>query len=299
MTTRNQHHLTRRALCALVAAALLVGCGGTDDGTTQDDASSAGTSLTASSSPSPSPRPAGQPASPSPASASPTAERPSPAAAATGAGCEPRADDPPAEVPNGAEHVAEASGDLDGDGADDRLVTWAVTLGDDQVDHRLRVVTASGRVAEAALDRAGPMADVRPLGTVPVGDGVSGALVVEDVGASSQQVSLWGLHAFDDDPCALGRLTVADDSYPVTFPVGATAATKAGLWCHEVDGTPTLTVRTATVDPEDDRRFDWQSADLVWSGAGALQMVSRDSGTVSAAEADGYGTLACPGISLG
>ncbi len=296
MTTRHLHHTHRRALCALVAAALLAACGGTDDGTPPDDASSGGASPTASPSPS-----SPSPSSPSPSSLSPAspAAGTSSTAAATASGCEPRADDPPAEVPNGAEHVAEATGDLDGDGADDRLVTWSVTLGDGQVDHRLRVVTASGRVAEAALDRAGSMADVRPLGTVPVGDGVSGALVVEDVGASSEQVSLWGLHAFDDDPCSLGRLTVADDSYPVTFPVGATAATKVGLRCHEVDGTPTLTVRTATVDPEDDRQFDWQSADLVWTGAGALQMVSRDTGTVAAAEVDGYGTIACPGISLG
>ena len=282
----------RRGLSLLAVAALLAGCGGTEADDPAETASPAATTSDADT-------PAAATTSPSTTPASTPPASPTATAAATGTGCDPRGSDLPTEVPNGAERVAEATGDLDGDGVPDRLVTWALTLDEDQVVHRLRVVTGSGFVAEAELDQADSMADVRPLGTVPVGDGVAGALVVEGVGASSVQVSLWGLHAVDGAGCDLGRLTVADDSSPVTFPVGATAATKAGLWCHEVDGTPTVTVRTATVDPEDEDQFDWQSADLVWSGAGALQMVARDTGTVSAAEVEPYGTLACPGITLG
>ena len=221
---------TRRGLSLLAVAALLAGCGGAEAGDPADTASPVATASdspgTATATPS------------SELTASTPAASPTSTSAATAAGCDPSGSDLPTEVPNGAERVAEATGDLDGDGLPDRLVTWALTLEEDQVVHRLRVVTGSGFVAEADLDQADTMADVRPLGAVPVGDGLAGALVVEAAGASSVQVSLWGLHVVDGTACELGRLTVADDSYPVTFPVGATTATKAGLWCHEVDGTP-------------------------------------------------------------
>ncbi|MDT0202308.1 hypothetical protein [Nocardioides sp. AE5] len=209
----------------------------------------------------------------------------------------PTPDDPPSEIPNGAELPRTAVGDLDGDGRDDQLTTWRLTLGDDEVIHHLRVVTSSGKVVEGELSEASAMADVRPLGTIPVGDGKWAALVVESAGASGENIALWGLHAWPDDPCSLGRLTIADDSAELTFPIGGTVGQVSGLRCTEVDGMPALGITTATQESGGDT-YAWQEQRVQWSGAGALRGAGTDSGSVAVDGLDQYAGLDCPGISL-
>lgn len=203
------------------------------------------------------------------------------------------------EVPNGAERVQERIGDLDGDDAPDRLVTWAVTLDEDETVFHLRVMTGSGFVVERELTEASATADVRPLGTVPIGDGHQAALVVEDVGASAELISVWGFHDWEDERCALGRLTIADDAAPVVFPVGATVGVTNSLACAEVEGVPTLAVREATAS-EDGETYEWTETHLYWEGAGALRTVSQDAGSFAADDdrREEFASLHCPGIDL-
>lgn len=290
-------------IATLVGVLLIAGCGQGETNTTASpdrtptEATAADSEAT-SSPPSPSPTPA-------PADATTTAPpATTPSATATAlpsgpTGCEPSQGDPAAEVPNGAERVREEVGDLDGDDTPDRLVTWAVTLGDGETVFHLRVVTGSGYVAERELTEAGAMADVRPLGTVPIGDGHRAALVVEDAGASAELVSVWGLHDWEDEPCSLGRLTIADDAAPVVFPVGATAGTSNGLACTEVEGVSTLSTRTATAS-DGGGTHHWEQVDLHWEGAGALRTANRDEGTFSADDPrrEAFASLDCAGLDL-
>lgn len=187
MTTR-RHAITS----VLVGVALLLtGCGQDDaelvgsgtEATTADDATTAAPATT------PAPSPTTSDTSPPTPTAAPSTEA---TVASAAGGCDPAASDMAPEVPNGAERVQERIGDLDGDDAPDRLVTWAVTLDEDETVFHLRVVTGSGFVAERELTEASATADVRPLGTVPIGDGHQAALVVEDVGASAELISVWG-----------------------------------------------------------------------------------------------------------
>lgn len=286
----------------LLGVALLAGCGQGGAGPTAPTTEPT-TTTAAEETPTATTSPPG-PASPTDddtASAEPSPTPPTETATTTSttAGCDPDGSDLAAEVPNGAERVREAIGDLDGDDTPDRLVTWAVTLGEGDTVFHLRVVTGSGYVAERELTEADAMADVRPLGTVPIGDGHQVALVVEAVGASTEHVSVWGLHDWDDEPCALGRVTIADDAAPVVFPVGATVGVTSGLACAEVEGVPTLAVREATAS-EDGETYDWQESHLYWEGAGALRAVSQDEGTFAADDdrREDFASLRCPGIDL-
>ncbi len=92
---------------------------------------------------------------------------------------------------------------------------------------------------------------------------------------------------------------IADDAAPVVFPVGATAGVTDGLACAEVEGVPTLAMRTATAS-EDGESYDWQETHLYWEGAGALRTVSQDEGTFAADddEREEFASLRCPGIDL-
>jgi hypothetical protein len=307
MTTR-----AHRTLLLVAALTLLVtGCGGGDPGT--DPAASATTASPAPTAVATSQDTASQDtASPSVADDGPmssagattptptehaSAATPDPATSVVTTGCDPATSDLPPDVPNGAERVADATGDLDGDGEPDRLLTWGVTLGEGEVVFRLKVVTATGHVSEVELVRNAGMADVRPLGTIPIGDGHRAALVVEDAGASAELVSLWGLRDSGDGDCRLGRLTVADDAAAPTFPVGATASTVDDLLCTEVDGHPALTVRSA-VATDDGDTYDWTTTSLSWDGVDALRVVATDEGTGTGGEIGLLAGTDCPGVDL-
>lgn len=295
----------------LLGAALLAGCGQADGGTTapttepttSDAAEPTTTDATEPTTDTAGPTTPAAPTDDDTTTATPAVE-PSPSGstgtatpASTAAGCDPAGSDLGHGIPNGAERVREAIGDLDGDDTPDQLVTWAVTLAEGETVFHLRVVTGSGHVAERELTEAGAMADVRPLGTVPIGDGHQAALVVEDVGASVELISVWGLHDWDDEPCSLGRMTIADDTAPVVFPVGATVGVTNGLACAEVEGVPTLAMRTVTAS-EDGETYDWQEAHLYWEGAGALRTASQDEGTFGADDErrEQFASVDCPGI---
>lgn len=200
----------------------------------------------------------------------------------------------PPELPEGVERVEESGGDLDGDGRADRVLTFAID-GGDRTTFFLRVVTASGYVVEASLDEADRMAPVRPLGTSAIGDDREVVFVVERTGASGPAVSLWALHEFDDHPCALGRVTIPDPTVPPVFPVGGTVGAAAGLACDDADGdgTAELVVTSAERTPEE--TYAWTRTAWRWPGAGELQSVGEESGTVDDPEQLHPG-LDCPGV---
>lgn len=286
----------------IIAAGLLAACGNTGAGSTASGEPSPTTAAPESASPDLAVTTPATTDTPMPtATATPTTSATmAPAVSATtapvGAGCEADLGTAATDLPNGREVTNQATGDLDGDGEDDQLSTFKVSLGEDEAIWMLHVVAATGFAAEVELGEADAMANVRPLGTVPIGDGLHAALVVEGVGASNELVSLWGLHDWDDDPCALGRLTVADDMSPLTYPVGGTAGEAHGLRCVEADGAPALAVTTTT--PTNDDQTDWSSQVIAWSGAGALNLVGSDQGQVSTSEAAAYTGINCPDISL-
>lgn len=298
MTTR-----AHRLLILLPAAALLAtGCGGddpTDDPTAEPTAAAASDASTATGgATSQDSHTRAEPATTTvPTEHATPAAGPTDAASVTAAGCDPATSDLPPDVPNGAERVAEATGDLDGDGEPDRLTTWGVTLGEGEVLFMLKVVTATGHASEVELARNAGMADVRPLGTIPIGDGHRAALVVEDAGASAELVSLWGLRDRDGGRCRLGRLTVADDAAAPTFPVGATASTVDDLLCTEVDGHPALTVRSAVATGDGDT-YEWASWSLTWDGVDALRVVATDEGVGTGDELGLLAGTDCPGVAL-
>lgn len=268
-------------LALLAVAALLAACN--DAPETPDPAKAAGSE---------------SPSTPPVVADDPVASDPPRAAATATTGCEPVSGAVSTDLPNGAERPTEVTGDIDGDGTDDTLSTWQLTMGDEEVLHHLHVATASGYADQAEIVGASSMANIRPLGTVPIGDGLMAALVVEGVGASAELVSLWGLHDFTDEPCSLARLTVGDDSAPLAYPVGGTAGNASGMRCTEVDGVPALAVTTITPASDGVGDFAWESQVLQWSGAGALDVVDTRSGTESIDKIAEYSGINCPGINL-
>lgn len=268
---------TGRAVLAALAAFALVAaaCGeSVPDGETAGSPSPAPTvtvTETVAASPSPSPSPGG--------TESATPDPPSPAtspddAAASGGGpaleCEQQLqmdEDPPE-----AERLEEASADLDGDGAEDRLLTFAFDDGS-QTQFFLRVYTDAGFSTEVVLDEASALAPVRPLGGADIGAGRDVAFIQERVGASAAVVTLWGLHDLDAEPCALARVTVPDHTAGVGFPVGGSSGSGSGLVCRDVDGDGADDLVARSVQSVGDDTYESTFEAWSWPGAGALTFV--------------------------
>lgn len=143
----------------------------------------------------------------------------------------------PIGLPDGAANIAEAAGDVDGDGADDDLLSYR--LGTD--DWRLRVELAAGGAADVVIPSFGDGA-IAVLGGADVdGDGDDEVWAQTGSGASA---AIIGLARFTD--CKLERVTFAGGD-PAEFPVGGSVGNAAGLDC-EGHGDPTadLTGYTAT-----------------------------------------------------
>ncbi len=198
-------------------------------------------------------------------------------------------------VPDAATRVEQASGDLTGDGIDDTVATYAIGEGDDAV-FLLRVETATGYVVEASLDDAAAMAPVGPLGVADVGPAQGVAMVVEASGAAGVNVALWGLHDHGEGACALRPVTVPDHTVERTFGVGGTTGHASGLRCEDVSGDGGDELVVVTAERADDG-YDWRETAWRWPGAGALEHVATDEGSVAELEElDGGLGLGCPGV---
>lgn len=198
-------------------------------------------------------------------------------------------------LPDVAESVEQTTGDLLGDGQPDQVTTYAIGSGDDAV-YLLRVETSSGYVVEASLDDATSHAPVRPLGTASIGGTREVALVVETVGASAVNVGLWALHDFDEQPCALARVTIPDHTTEPTFAVGGTVGHASGLSCGDADGDGASELVVVTAESEDGESYDWSESAWRWPGAGELAHVGEEAGTESPEELDARMGLNCPSV---
>lgn len=244
-----------RTLAALLVLALgVTGCGGDDD----DSDASTSTSATEA---------------PSTSSSSST----TPAAV-----CD------PIGLSDGAANVAEATGDIDGDGADDGLLSYR--LGADE--WHLRVELAAGGAADVVIPTFGAGA-IAVLGGADV-DGDGGDEVWAQTG-SGASATIIGLARFTD--CELERVTFAGGD-PAEFPVGGSVGNTAGLEC-EAHGDPTadLTGYTATNTGED--TYEVTATEYALDGTVLVQGASRVSTATVGDEAFARATtFSCDDLSL-
>ncbi len=201
-----------------------------------------------------------------------------------------------ADLPAEAEHVQTATGDLTGDGQPDELITYALDLGDSPI-FTLRIVAASGYIVERELEAAVDLYPVMPLGAAALGGDREVAFVLEGSGASGFGVSLFALHDWDDDPCALLPVTIPDHTAPRMFPIGGTVGQSSGLGCAEVGGVPALTVTSA--QQSSDGGYDWTRFSYHWPDAGELQFAADEMAVIPEGDnIPGVGELTCAGMSL-
>lgn len=197
------------------------------------------------------------------------------------------------------EQVERVEVDLDADGRPDEVTTYSFEI-DGVTTFVLRVELASGYFDEEVLTEASEVAPVGPLGAAEIGADRPALFVVESTGASTFNVSLWGLHEFDDNPCTLGRITVADHEAPLVFAIGGNVSRASGLECRDVDGdgVPELVEQFAQTD--DQETYQWTEVASTWPGAGALRFVAEEAGTYETPDDDelieGLYSLDCPGV---
>lgn len=129
---------------------------------------------------------------------------------------------PQLTLPDGARDVSFHTGDPDGDGSMDELVTYR------GVDDRwyLRADLASGATVETAITASGLSIGGRPfVGAHDLDrNGDDELFTRAGTGAAADLVALWDLES-----CQLAAVTL--DGVPAVFPVGASAGAATGLSC--------------------------------------------------------------------
>jgi hypothetical protein len=189
-----------KVLFAVVAAlTVLAGCAGGegDEGAASSSSSSAPTMATSSTSPPPSSTTTG------------------------GASCP--GDDP--VPPDGADDVSQASVDVDGDGADDRVLAYRL----DEGDRRVAVELAAGGTAavDASASEIDGPAPLSVLGGVQLGGDGETVFALTGAGASVVIVGLFQLVE-----CALARVMFPSGE-DVQLPVGGAITHGDGLACTD------------------------------------------------------------------
>ncbi len=133
-----------------------------------------------------------------------------------------------------AHETGTASADVDGDGADDKLITYWLGASPGVGDWHLRVELADGGGADIAFPFDPAPAAARVLGAHYLGsiagsslpDARAAIFVVTGAGASTSIVSLYRL-----DGCALVPFML-DSGDPASFPVGAGVMHASHVSCH-------------------------------------------------------------------
>ncbi len=127
----------------------------------------------------------------------------------------------PVPLADGTLITAAVSGDFDGDGLADQLLTYQ--NGPD--DWRMRVVFADGGGADAAIVDAVDFTPPRPIGGYDIdGDGPEEVFLTVGSGASTAQIGL-----FDVASCVATRITAGGT--PATFGVGGSVGMVSGVSC--------------------------------------------------------------------
>ncbi len=185
---------------------------------------------------------------------------------------------PAVAVPDGATSLAEATGDLDGDGSPDTVRSYLMG----STDWHLQVELAAGGGADLAIAPSGADA-VTVIGGADVdGDGADELWARTGSGASA---TILGLARFGD--CALARVTTPGGE-PIEIPVGGTVGTASGAACTgRDDPAADLTVYTASnVGP---RAYEITATAYVLDGA---TLVQKDTTSSSATYGDAAFTRA-------
>lgn len=196
---------------------------------------------------------------------------------------------PGGEVPAaGANDVTEANGDIDGDGADDRVVSYRLGDGSRVIGVDLaRGATATFNLGDAEL--AGP-SPLSVLGGIPLAPDAETVLAVTGAGASVVIVQLFQLEG-----CDLVPVTV-DNSVLVELPVGGGITHGDGLTCRD----ETLVQRSAT--SFDGETFEASETTYRLEGTTLLEVASETSTLTRGPDDDvinSYYTIDCPGLTQG
>ncbi len=264
----------RTAVLATVLAVVVAACAGDDPGS----AVPTSTPSTATSSPSPS-----SSTSSRTADESGTPDRPT---TSTSDSASPGGGDCPTEdavPPAGATDVSEASADVDGDGAADRVLAYRQGDGDRRVAVELAGGgTSSVDASQSSID--GPAA-LSVLGGVDLGGDGHTVLVITGGGAS---VVVVGLFQFVE--CALSQVSL-ESGQPAELPVGGSVTHADGLEC--TDGT-LIRLSAVSADGEDfsttETRYRVDGNTLIELGTEAATQATLEAR---------YSTINCPGLERG
>lgn len=113
------------------------------------------------------------------------------------------------------------TGDFDGDGSADELLTYQVGVD----DWRVRIVFADGGGADAAIGDGEDFAPPRPIGGFDIdADGPEEVFLTVGSGASTARVGL-----YDVAGCVATRITAG--GVPAVFNVGGSVGTVSGITC--------------------------------------------------------------------
>lgn len=194
----------------------------------------------------------------------------------------------PVSVPKAAAEVANASGDVDGDGADDVLRSYL--LGES--DWHLQVALAAGGGADLAIATFSG-GSVSVLGGADVdGDGADEIWARTGSGASA---TILGLARFAS--CGLTRVTFPAGD-PAELPVGGSVGTTSGLECEShVDPTADLTTYDASNTADD--QYEVHATEYALNGTTLTQLGTKTSTATAGDDAFARATsFACHGLSL-
>jgi hypothetical protein len=175
-----------------------------------------------------------------------------------------------------------ASGDFDGDGNPDELLTYQV--GPD--DWRVRVVFSDGGGADSSVGDAMDFAPPRPIGGLDLdGDGSQEAFLTVGAGASTIQIGI-----FEVSACVATRVTA--NGVPAAFSVGASVGAGSGLVCLG-DGV----VRRNFAQRVDESTFEGGYEEYLLDGS---HLVSQGitSGTMTNEQAATLAAFDCGGLTL-
>ncbi len=191
-------------------------------------------------------------------------------------------------VPKAATEVASASGDVDGDGANDVLRSYLVG----ESDWHLQVALAAGGGADVAIATFSG-GSVSVLGGADVdGDGADEIWARTGSGASA---TILGLARFAS--CGLTRVTFAAGD-PAELPVGGSVGSASGLECaSHVDPTADLTAYDASNTNDD--QYEVHATEYALNGTALTQLGTRTTTATAGDDAFALATsFACHGLSL-